>query len=143
DWYVTTLVKTPGHAPADPNPPTVPADVQILNAIDQPGGPAKVTSQLEEARRRDPNATLFPEGLVNVMGYEHLQSGDAKTAIDILKPNAAAYPNAPNVYDSLSDSYLPDPQKDHALQHAQHALALLPSDTKNHQQLRHNTTHSA
>ena len=143
DWYVTTLIKTPGHAPADPNPPTLPADVHILNAIDQPGGAAKVTSQLEEARRRDPNATLFPEVLVNAMGYEHLQSGDTKTAIDILKLNAAAYPNSPNVYDSLSDAYLADGQKDLARQNAQKAIEVLASDTKDPEQLRNNIKQSA
>ena len=143
DWYVTTLIKTPGHAPKDPNPPAVSADVQILNTIEQPGGVARVTSQLEEARRRDPSATLFPEGLVNVMGYEHLQSGDAKTAIDILKLNAAAYPNSPNVYDSLSDAYLADGQKDLARQNAQKALELLASDTKDPEELRNNIKQSA
>src|ERR1700751_4380738 len=143
DWYVTTLIKTPGHAPADPNPPTVPVDVHILNAIDQPGGAAKVTSQLEEARRRDPNATLFPEVLVNAMGYEHLQSGDTKTAIDILKLNAAAYPNSPNVYDSLSAAYLAAGQKDLARQNAQKAIELLASDTTDPEQLRNNIKQSA
>ena len=143
DWYVTTLIKTPGQAPKDPNPPAVPADVQILEATDQPGGAAKVTSQLEEARRHDPNATLFPEPLVNVMGYEHLQSGDAKAAIEIFKLNAAAYSNSPNVYDSLSDAYLADGQKDLARQNAQKALDLLSSDTKDPEQLRNNIKQSA
>ena len=143
DWYVTTLIKTPGQAPKDPNPPPVPADVQILDAIDQPGGAAKVTSQLEEARRHDPKATLFPEPLVNVMGYEHLQAGDAKTAIEIFKLNVAAYPQSPNVYDSLSDAYLADGQKDLARQNAQKALELLSSDTKDPEQLRNNIKQSA
>src|ERR1700741_1520723 len=143
DWYVTTLIETPGQAPKDPNPPAVPADVQILDAIDQPGGAAKVASQLEEARRRDPKATMLPEALVNVMGYEHLQSGDAKAAIDIFKLNAASYPDSPNVFDSLSDAYLADGQKELARQNAQKALDLLSSDTKDPEQLRNNIKQSA
>ena len=142
-WYVTTLIQTPGRAPADPHPPAIPGDVQILSTIDQPGGADKVMAQFEEARRRDPNAAPFPEALVNVMGYEHLQSGDNKTAIEILKLNAAAYPNSPNVYDSLSDAYLADGQKDFARQNAQKALELLSSDTKDPEQLRNNIKQSA
>jgi predicted Zn-dependent protease len=77
------------------------------------------------------------------MGYDHLQSGDTKTAIDILKLNAAAYPNSPNVYDSLSDAYLADGQKDLARQNAQKAIELLASDTKDPEQLRNNIKQSA
>src|SRR5947199_8866942 len=43
DWFVTTLIKTPGHAPAD----TV-ASAAILNQIEMPGGVAQVTQQLIE-----------------------------------------------------------------------------------------------
>ena len=143
DWYVTTLIKTPGRAPIDPNPPAIPPSVQILNVIDQPGGAAKAAQQLEEARRRDPNATLFPEALVNVIGYEHLQSGDTKTAVEILKLNATAFPNSPNVYDSLSDAYLADGQRELARKNAQKALELLSSDTKDPEQLRNGIKESA
>jgi dienelactone hydrolase len=129
DWYVTTLIKTPGHAPVDKATPPLQAQVPTLDLIDQPGGAAKVAHELEDARRRDPKATLFPEALVNFMGYEHLQAGDTKNAIEILQLNATAYPDSPNVYDSLSDAYLADGQKDLARQNAKKALDLLSSDT--------------
>jgi len=67
--------------------------------------------------------------MVNLLGYEHLQSGDNKGAVEILKLNAVAYPNSPNVYDSLSDAYLADGQKDLARENAKKALELLKSDT--------------
>jgi len=41
DWFVTTLIKTPGHAPAD----TV-ASASVINQIQMPGGVAQVTQQL-------------------------------------------------------------------------------------------------
>src|SRR5271169_4941822 len=129
DWYVTTLIKTPGQAPVPKNAPAIPQEVLILNTIDQPGGAAKVAEMLEAARQHDPKATLFPEAIVNVMGYEHLQSGDTKGAIEILKLNVEGFPNSPNVYDSLSDAYLADGQKEFARQNAKRALELLPSDT--------------
>jgi tetratricopeptide (TPR) repeat protein len=84
---------------------------------------------LEEARQRDPKTKLFREDFVNFMGYEHLQAGDNKGAIEILKLNAEAYPNSPNVYNSLSDAYFADGQRNLARENAKKALELLPSDT--------------
>jgi Flp pilus assembly protein TadD len=72
---------------------------------------------------------LFPEGIVNILGYEHLQTGDNKGAVEILKLNVAAYPTSPNAYDSLSDAYLADGQKEAARENAKKALDLLASDT--------------
>jgi hypothetical protein len=53
-----------------------------------------------------------------------------------MKLNVAAYPNSPNVYDSLSDAYLADGQKDLALNNAKRALELLSSDTTDNEQRR-------
>ncbi len=129
DWYVTSLVKTPGRAPAPKDAPALPAEVLLLDQIEMPGGPAKVLKILEDARRKDAHAKVFDEAVVNFMGYEHINAGDKKGAIEIMKLNVAAYPNSPNVYDSLSDAYLADGQNDLARQNAQRALELLPSDT--------------
>jgi dienelactone hydrolase len=128
DWYVQTLIRTPGHAPAVTNHPRVAADVQMLDALDRPGGAAAIARKLKDARARDPKARLFPEDLVNFIGYEHLQAGDPKTAIAIMQLNVEAYPASANVYDSLSDAYLAAGQKDLARELAEKALAVLPSD---------------
>jgi tetratricopeptide (TPR) repeat protein len=129
NWYVTTLIKTPGRAPGSKETAAVPEEVHVLDQIDEPGGAAKVAKKLEEARARDPKAKVFPEDIVNFMGYEHLQAQDTKGAIEILKLNAEAYPNSPNVYDSLSDAYFADGQRDLARENAKKALELLASDT--------------
>ena len=127
DWYVQTLVKTPGSAPANAarrgEPPA------ILKLIDSPGGAEKAAQQLAAAQQKDPKAKLFDEGLVNEIGYEHLQEGDNKGAIEILKLNAGAFPDSANVYDSLSDAYLADGQKDLARENAKKALQTLATDT--------------
>lgn len=143
DWYVTTLIKTPGQAPATNDAPAILPEVHILDQIDQPGGAAKVRELLEEARKHDPKATLFSEANVNFVGYEHIQSGDTKVAVKILELNVAAYPNSPNTYDSLSDAYLSDGQKELARQNAKKALELLPSDTTDNEQLRNGIRASA
>jgi dienelactone hydrolase len=136
DWYVTTLIKTPGRAPVAENAPAIPPEVHVLDQIDQPGGAAKVGQILEEARQHDPKAILFSEATVNFVGYEHIQAGDTKGAVEIMKLNLAAYPNSPNVYDSLSDAYLVNGQKDLARQNAKKALELLSTDTTIDEQIR-------
>jgi len=129
DWYVTTLIKSPGRAPVSKDNPAVPKELQVLDLLDQPGGVTKVAHMLEDARRSDPKAVIFPEAPVNLMGYELLQANNTKGAIDIFKLNAVAYPNSANVYDSLSDALLADGQKDLARQNAKKALELLPADS--------------
>jgi dienelactone hydrolase/uncharacterized damage-inducible protein DinB len=124
DWFATTLIKTPGHAPAQPL-----ASASILKQIELPGGVAQVTKQLADARRTDPKAQLFPENVVTIMGYDHLAIGETKLAVEIMKLVITAYPDSADAYDSLSDAYLADEQKDLARQTAEKALALLDSRT--------------
>ena len=136
DWFITTLIKTPGRAPVPKAKPTLPKEIQVLDLLDQPGGAGRVSTMLAEARKMDPKAALFPETVVNLMGYEHMQAGDNKGAVEILQLNAEAYPDSTNVYDSLSDAYLADGQKDLALKNVKRALEMLKTDTTTPQQLR-------
>jgi pimeloyl-ACP methyl ester carboxylesterase len=122
NWFVTTLMKTPGHAPAD----TV-ASATILNQIRMPGGIAQVTQQLMEARRKDPKAQLWPEITVDIIGADYLRAGDAKDAIEVFKLNLLAYPDSADADSDLADAYLKDGQKDPARQLAEKGLALLDS----------------
>jgi len=129
DWYVTTLIQTPGHAPADKSSSPASQSAQVLNEIDTPGGAEKVARKLADARRSDPKASIFPEAIVNLMGYEYMQAGDTKYAVEIMKLNVTAFPESPNAYDSLSDAYLADGQKELAKQNAGKAIELLANDT--------------
>jgi hypothetical protein len=122
DWFVTTLIKTPGHAPAD----TV-ASASVINQIQMPGGVAQVTQQLIEARRKDPDAQLFPEITVSTIGQDHMRAGEAKSAVAVLKLVLLAYPESADANETLAEAYLADGQKDLARQHAEKALALLDS----------------
>ena len=147
DWFVTTLEKTPGSAPANTVSGMPREEVQTLELIDEPGGAIKIAETGSDARLRVRASALFPEVIVNGMGYGHLQIGDTKGAIEIFKLNGAAYPNSPNVYDSLADAYLADGQKDQARLNAKKALDALTSDnapdTSNDQQRRDATKASA
>jgi dienelactone hydrolase len=124
DWFVTTLIKTPGHAPAD----TV-ASAAILNQIELPGGVAQVMQQLVDARQKDPQAQLWPEITVDIIGSDHLRVGESKAAIEIFKLNLLAYPESADANSDLADAYLADGQKVLARQYAGRALALLDSHT--------------
>ena len=124
DWFVTTLMKTEGHAPAE----TV-ASASILNQVELPGGVAQVTQQLIEARRSDPQAQLFPEITLDIIGADHLRVGDTKQALEIMKLLVMAYPESADAHSDLADAYLANGEKDLARQHAEKALALLDAHT--------------
>jgi dienelactone hydrolase len=124
-WYVTTLIKTPGKAPAPKDSFKPSQEVLMLSMIDQPGGATKVSQMIE----KDPSAKPLPEDTVNLMGYELLQSGDTQTAIEVMKLNVKAYPKSPNAYDSLADAYLAAGQKEQAREASQKALEMLATDT--------------
>jgi dienelactone hydrolase len=143
DWFVTTLIKTPGQAPVDKTSATELPFAAIVNQIEQPGGVAQVTQQLTEARRKDPKAQLWPEVIVTIMGYDHLRAGEMKAAVEIMKLNVTAYPESADANDSLGDAYLADGQKDLARQCAEKALALLASDTSDSEPRRNEIRDSA
>ena len=143
DWYVTTLITTPGRAPANKSSEPALQSAQILNQIEMPGGVEQAARKLAEARRSDPKAMVFPEAMVNLMGYEHLQAGDIKNALEIMKLNVTAFPESPNAYDSLSDANLANGQKELARQNAKKALELLALDTTDPQTRRNAIRDSA
>src|SRR6266566_6573208 len=124
DWFVTTLIKTPGHALAD----TL-ASASTINEIQTPGGVAKVTQQLIEAQTKDPQAQLFPEITASTIGQGFLRAGDTKSAIDVLKLVLLAYPDSADANDNLAAAYFKDGQKDLARQHAEKALTILDAHT--------------
>jgi pimeloyl-ACP methyl ester carboxylesterase len=121
-WFMTTLLKTPGHAPADAL-----AAASLLNQLQTPGGAVQVKQQLVEVRRKDPQAQLWPEAAVDIIGEDYQRAGDIKNAIEIFQLNLLAYPDSADAHDNLADAYLADGQKDLARQYAEETLALLDS----------------
>jgi Flp pilus assembly protein TadD len=103
------------------------ASAPVINQIQMPGGVAQVTQRLIEARRRDPDAQLFPEVTVSTLGQDHLRTHDSKAAVEVLKLVLLAYPESADANETLGEAYLADGQKELARQHAEKALALLDS----------------
>jgi dienelactone hydrolase len=122
NWFVTTLITTPGRAPAD----TV-ASAAILDRIRMPGGVAQARQQLMEARRKHPHAQLWPEVTVDIIGSDHVRAGEIKEAIEIFRLNLLAFPDSADAHNNLADAYLKDGQRDLARRFAEKGMALLDS----------------
>jgi tetratricopeptide (TPR) repeat protein len=127
DW-VTIAVRSPKVAPAKSSPNASPM-TQFLDALDQPGAAANAAQLYAKGLGKNSKGAAVSELVLNRIGYDHLQNGDPKGAIAILKLNASLYPNSPNVNDSLGDAYLADGQSDLARQNAHKAIELLAHDT--------------
>ncbi len=131
-WYVDTLIKSPADPNARVRTKASPV-TEFWSALDTPNGSAKAIEIYHQARRRDPNAYLFPEAALNYVAYNRMQSGRTTEAIELCRLNVEAYPGSANTYDSLSDAYLADGQNDKALEAAKKAIAMLASDKGNEQ----------
>ncbi|HEY2102617.1 MAG TPA: hypothetical protein VGH08_05125 [Chthoniobacterales bacterium] len=119
-WFVTTLVKTPGHAPAD----TL-AAASLLNELQSPEGAAHVKQQLLQARKQDPQAQLWPEVALDIIGSNYQRAGNLKNAIEIFQLNLVTYPDSADAHYNLAQAYLANEQKDLARQYAEKALAMI------------------
>ena len=67
---------------------------------------------------------LFSESRMNNLGYSYLSKKDYRTAIQILKLNAEAYPDSWNVYDSLGDAYLTVGNKEKGIENYRKSVEL-------------------
>jgi Flp pilus assembly protein TadD len=56
------------------------------------------------SRARTPDPAMS-EGLVNQVGYDQLRRGRVAQAVDTFQGNVKAFPDSPNVHDSLGDAY--------------------------------------
>ncbi len=54
------------------------------------------------------NKYNFKEAQLNTLGYQLLQAGRVKDAIEIFKVNVIQFPKSSNVYDSLAEGYMAD-----------------------------------
>jgi tetratricopeptide (TPR) repeat protein len=123
-WFKSTLLRTPAPPVAD----TL-ASAQVLNQLNFGGiaGITQVKQQLLEARKKDPQAQLFPEVSADSIGEDYQREGDTKTALEVFKLLEIAYPQSADVQNDMADAYLANGEKDMAREHAQKVLALLDS----------------
>jgi tetratricopeptide (TPR) repeat protein len=91
---------------------------------------AKARQVFDDSRRAGKHDVLISENETNQYGYQLLQSGNAKDAVEVFKLNVDAYPSSANTYDSLSDAYLALGNRDEALRNAEKALEMIPKDAE-------------
>jgi dienelactone hydrolase len=128
-WFNLHLRNAPAKPPVATASLPSPTE-QFWNLLSSPGGVAKARQIYDEARRAKKPDVLFPETETNLLGYQLLQSGNAKDAVEVFKMNVDAYPASANTYDSLSDGYLALGNKEEALRYAEKAIEMLPKDTE-------------
>ncbi len=126
-WYRDTLVKEVADPKVAVTPKSTPMREFWRSAQNPESVPAAV-KMFRDAHARDPQVKLVPEAALNLLGYQHLQAGRAKEAIELFTVNTEAYPSSANTFDSLGDAYLADGQNDLALKASQKALDLLGAD---------------
>jgi len=130
DWFARNLIAEPVERPAPGSPAAAPQPGPSADLRASLLGPSGVAAM--RVRHADVEAgskqTLPPEAVVNVLGYQRLQEGDAAGAIELFELNADLYPDSANVYDSLADAYLAAGRRDDTLRESRKALSLLPAD---------------
>jgi len=95
---------------------------------DQPGGFARALETLTAERKKDPKSPILATRFVNYLGYQAIQSDDAKSAIALMQLNVDARPASSNAWDSLGDAYLAGGQRDKAREASEKSLKLVDSD---------------
>lgn len=86
-------------------------------------------NQYYELKANNPEEYNFKESQLNNLGYQLLQIGKNKEAIEILKLNAQIFPTSANVYDSMGEACMIDGNKELAILNYQKSLELNPSNT--------------
>ena len=128
-WFNLHLRNAPAKPPvAAPSRPS-PAE-EFWTTLTAPGGIAKARQIYDDAKRAKKHDILFPENETNLLGYQLLQDGNAKDAVEVFKLNVDAYPASANTYDSLSDGYLALGNREEALRYAEKAIEMIPKDAE-------------
>jgi FKBP-type peptidyl-prolyl cis-trans isomerase 2 len=70
----------------------------------------------------------FKESQLNTLGYQLMQGGRVKDAIEIFKLNVEQFPESFNVYDSLGEGYMVDGNTKLAIKNYEKSLELNPNN---------------
>ncbi|HMS34093.1 MAG TPA: FKBP-type peptidyl-prolyl cis-trans isomerase [Ignavibacteria bacterium] len=95
---------------------------------------ASAVSQYRALKASDPDKYNFKEAQLNSLGYQLIQVGKTKEALEILKLNAEVYPNSSNVFDSLGEACMLDGQTEQAIENYKKSLEIDPNN-KNAQEM--------
>jgi len=91
-------------------------------------GVAAAVEMFHAKHQADTTWLPFSEMRMNVLGYQYLQSGKTKEAIELFKLNVRAYPGSANTYDSLGEAYMVNGDKELAIKNYKKSLELNPNN---------------
>jgi len=101
------------------------ADV-LAKTLTQKGVEAMIAEFHSLKSAADPDL-FVGESDINGFGYSLLRRKQVNEAIEVFKLNVEAYPQQPNVYDSLGEAYIVRGDKEKAIENYQKALAIDPT----------------
>jgi hypothetical protein len=82
----------------------------------------------KDLKANSPDKYNFKESQLNTLGYQLLQIGRTKDAVEIFKLNIEQFPNSFNVYDSMGEAYMIDKNKELAIKNYEKSLELNPAN---------------
>ena len=107
----------------------------LMKTISEQGIAAGVR-RYAELKASQPDAYNFGESELNTLGYKLLQQGRVDEAVEVLKLNAATYPESANVYDSLGEAYAARGETELAIENYRKTLTIDPHTTSAIEMLR-------
>lgn len=127
-WYDATLSGKGKPASTDNRARRESPTVRFLMSIDEPGGAARAVETLKAERRKDPTSPILDVHFVARLGYQVIQSGDAKDGVAIMRFNVEDHPSSSIAWNALGDAYLADGRRDEAREASEKTLQLVGSD---------------
>ncbi|MCD0470312.1 serine hydrolase [Flavobacterium sp. JAS] len=98
---------------------------ELLDVYTQKG--AAIGTDTYKKLKNDPTYGI-KENDINQVGYQLLQSGKKKEAIEVFKINVETFPKSGNTYDSLGEAYLADGDKTLAITNYKKSVELDPTN---------------
>jgi CubicO group peptidase (beta-lactamase class C family) len=127
----TLVFEVAGHYVPSLHPSTgfgVPAAIKALRPKLMKRGFENAVEVAGELKKQDPK--FRPDEFdMNAWGYELLQNGKKKEAVEIFKLNVVLYPKSANTYDSLAEAYEKGGDRALAIQNYKRSLELDPKNT--------------
>lgn len=107
------------------NQPKKSIALELLDVLSEKGPGAGIETY---KKLKKDSAYGFKEGDINNAGYQLLQTGKKKEAIEIFKINVEAFPKSGNAYDSLGEAYLKDGNTKLAIVNYKKSIELDPTN---------------
>ncbi len=80
-------------------------------------------------KKENKSEYIIVEDEMNILGYQFLQRGKTKEAIEVFRLNTEAFPESFNTWDSFAEAYMISGDKENAIKYYKKSLELNPQST--------------